>query len=541
MQHWKPKAENYILNFMKPFVLTILDGWGYSPQRLGNAILYAQTPFIDLAQRNYPSLLLQASGKAVGMTWGEAGNSEVGHLIIGAGRTIFQYLSRINKAISDGSFYENEALLKAVNHVKNNNSTLHVAGLLTSGSVHAHMSHLFALIDLAAKNDIGNLKIHLFADGKDSGLKETPALIKKLQDHIDKTGTGVVATIIGRDYAMDRGKNWDNTKKAYGLLTRGSGDLVKSQSENGAGKVEDIIQKIELLYTMGYTDPQLTPLLIDESGFIKDNDALIFFNFREDSMRQITRSFIEQDFQIFPIDHFSNLLVVAMTQYLENPRLSVAFPLPKIKNSLAEVLSRNGKTQLHIAESEKYAHTTYFFNCLNNTPYTGETDIFIESPEDHINNPKMRAVEISEKVRDYVSQDQYDFYVINFANPDVLAHTGNLEATIRGIETIDGALKQITDAVLNKDGTMIITADHGNAESMVYESSGEKKSRHEESPVPFYLIGKQFQKERKIEEIEQAWSQVSGILSDVAPTILELMEIPKPEEMTGDSLLRLLQ
>jgi len=541
LQHWKPKAENYILNFMKPFVLTILDGWGYSPQRLGNAILYAQTPFIDLAQRNYPSLLLQASGKAVGMTWGEAGNSEVGHLIIGAGRTIFQYLSRINKAISDGSFYENEALLKAVNHVKNNNSTLHVAGLLTSGSVHAHMSHLFALIDLAAKNDIGNLKIHLFADGKDSGLKEAPALIKKLQDHIDKTGTGVVATIIGRDYAMDRGKNWDNTKKAYGLLTRGSGDLVKSQSENGAGKVEDIIQKIELLYTMGYTDPQLTPLLIDESGFIKDNDALIFFNFREDSMRQITRSFIEQDFQIFPIDHFSNLLVVAMTQYLENPRLSVAFPLPKIKNSLAEVLSRNGKTQLHIAESEKYAHTTYFFNCLNNTPYTGETDIFIESLEDHINNPEMRAMDIAERIEEYLKQDQYDFYVINFANPDVISHLGNLEATIRGIEKVDVAIKKIADAVLAKDGIMIITSDHGNAESMVYESSGEKKTKHEESPVPFYLIGKQFQKERKIEEIERTWSQVSGILSDVAPTILELMEIPKPEEMTGDSLLRLLQ
>jgi len=240
------------------------------------------------------------------------------------------------------------------------------------------------------------------------------------------------------------------------------------------------------------------------------------------------------------VEKFGNLYVVAMTQYLDNPRLKVAFPLPEIKNGLAEVLALNGKTQLHIAESEKYAHATYFFNGLNNTPYPGETDIFIESLKNHLLNPQMKAMEISDKVTNYINQDQYDFYIINFANPDILAHTGDLEATIRGIETIDDALKQIADAVLNKNGVMIITADHGNAESMVYESSGEKKSSHEENPVPFYLVGKQFQRDRKIEEVERSFAQVSGILSDVAPTILELMGIPKPEEMTGDSLLRLL-
>ncbi|OGN02613.1 MAG: phosphoglycerate mutase (2,3-diphosphoglycerate-independent) [Candidatus Yanofskybacteria bacterium RIFCSPHIGHO2_01_FULL_42_12] len=514
---------------MQPIILAILDGWGYSSQTFGNAILYAHTPFVNFVQRNYPSLLLQASGKAVGMTWGEAGNSEVGHLTMGAGRTISQYLSRINKAIGDSSFFDNEVLLKAVNHVRTNNSTLHLAGLLTSGSVHAHMSHLFALIDLAAKNNIGNLKIHLFTDGKDSGLKEAPLLIKKLQEHIAKTGTGVIATVIGRDYAMDRGKNWDNTKTAYGLLARGAGEIT-----------DDILQKIEMLYTMGYTDPKLPPLIVDDRGFIKDDDALVFFNFREDSMRQITKSFIEQDFQIFPTEKHKNLFVVAMTQYLEDPRLNVSFSLPEIKNGLAEVLSQNGKTQLHIAESEKYAHTTYFFNCLNNAPYSGETDIFIESLKDHITNPEMRANDIAEKVEEYVKQDQYDFYIINFANSDVIPHTGNLEATIRGIETVDVALKRVTDAVLAKDGIMIVTADHGNAESMVYESSGEQKTKHEESPVPFYLVGKRFQKERKIEEVEKIWSQVNGILSDVAPTVLELMDIPKPEEMTGNSLLKIL-
>ena len=515
---------------MKPVVLTILDGWGYLPQKHGNAILYAQTPFVDLVQRNYPSLLLQASGKAVGMTWGEAGNSEVGHLTIGAGRTIFQYLSKINKAISDGSFYQNESLLKAINHAKENYSILHIAGLLTSGSVHAHISHLFALIEMAAKNDFANVRIHLFTDGKDSRLKEAPILIKKIQDYTAKIGIGAITTIVGRDYAMDRGKNWENTRKAYELLARGAGE-----------KTDDILQKIEMKYQMGYTDSQLPPLITDKNGFVKDGDALVFFNFREDSMRQLTRSFIEKDFQIFPTEKFNNLFVVAMTQYLEDLQLNVAFPIPEIKNGLAEVLSLNGKTQLHIAELEKYAHATYFFNCLNNTPYSGETDIFIESLEDNALNPEMRAPEIADKVMKHINQDQYDFYIINFANPDILAHTGDLEATIRGIEAVDSALKQIADAVLNKDGMMIITSDHGNAESMVYESSGEKKSSHEESPVPFYLIGKQFAREREIEEIERSLSQVNGILSDIAPTILELMKVPKPEEMTGDSLLRLLQ
>ena len=511
---------------MKPIVLVILDGWGYLSQKHGNAILYAKTPFMDFVRRNFPSLLLQASGKAVGLTWGEAGNSEVGHLTLGAGRTIFQYLSQINKAIDDGSFYENEVLLKAINHAKQNSSALHITGLLTSGSVHAHISHLFALIDLAAKNDLTNVRIHIFTDGKDSGLKEAPVLIKKLQDHIAKTGIGIITTIIGRDYAMDRSKNWDYTRKSNELLTRGVGEYA-----------DNILKKIEAYYQTGYTDSQLPPTITDKDGSVKDGDALVFFNFREDSMRQITRSFIEDDFDIFPTERFSNIFVASMTQYLEDPRLNAAFSIPEIKNGLAETLSLNGKTQFHIAESEKYAHTTYFFNCLNNTPYSGETDIFIESLKDNAIDPKMRAPEIADKVIEHVNQDHYDFYIINFANPDILSHTGNFEVTIKGIEVVDGALKQMADAVLNKDGIMIITADHGNAESMVYGSSGEKKSSHEQSPVPFHLIGGQFMRERTKEEIERSLSQVSGILSDVAPTILELMTISKPEEMTGDSLL----
>jgi len=511
---------------MRPMVLTILDGWGYSNQKHGNAILNANTPNVASIQQNYPSILLQASGKGAGMTWGESGNSEVGHLTLGAGRMVFQYLSLINKAISNGEFFENTVFKKAVGHVKSNNSTLHIAGLLTSGSVHAYLGHLFALIDLAVKNEI-KFKIHLFADGKDSGLKEGADLIKKLQDYIPP-GQGTIATIIGRDYAMDRNKNWDLTKKAYDLMVRGDGE-----------KTPDIISKIKDLYNQGITDTKLPPLIVDEQGLIKESDAVIFFNFREDSMRQIVQGFVEPDFQNFSVERFQNLFVATMTRYLENSP-NVAFPLPEIKNSLAEVLDQNSKTQLHIAETEKYAHVTYFFNCLKNKPYGSETDIFIESEKKSNEHPEMKASEIAEKVATSINNNLYDFYVINFANADVLAHQGNLETAVKGVEAVDKAVGQLMGAVLEKDGIMLITADHGNAESMLYKSSGDKETKHNENPVPLYLVGKEFQKTRSEEEITRNLSQANGLLADVAPTILELMGIEKPAEMTGDSLLKIL-
>lgn len=513
---------------MRPFILTILDGWGYSNQKHGNAILNAETPNINHIRQNYASMLIQASGKTAGMSWGEPGNSEVGHLTLGAGRVVFQYLSLIDKAISNGEFFNNTVFKQAIEHVKSNNSTLHIAGLLTSGSVHAYLKHLFALVDLATKNEIKNFKIHLFADGKDSGLKEGADLIKKLQEHIPPNQNSI-ATIIGRDYAMDRNKNWDLTKKAYDLLVRGEGE-----------KVPDIIVKLEDLYTQGITDTKLPPLVIDEQGLIKENDAVIFFNFREDSMRQIVKSFVEPDFRDFPVEKFQNVFVVTMTRYLEDSP-NVAFPLPEIKNSLAEVLDQNGKTQLHIAETEKYAHVTYFFNCLNNKPYDSETDVFIESEKKSGEHPEMKAAEIAEKVIAGLKDDLYDFYVINFANADVLAHQGNLEAAIKGVGTVDKAIGRLMETVLEKDGTMLITADHGNAESMLYESSGDKETKHNDNPIPLYLVGKEYQKVRSEEEIAKNLSQVNGLLADVAPTVLELMGIQKPVEMTGESLLPLLK
>lgn len=514
---------------MKPVILTILDGWGYSNEKHGNAILGAKTPSINFIQKNYPSLLLQASGKAAGMTWGETGNSEVGHLTLGAGRVVFQYLSRINKSLSNGEFFSNEMFNKATDHVKSNDSTLHLAGLLTSGSVHTHMDVLFALINLAAKNNIKNLKIHIFTDGKDSGLKEAPALIKKLQDHIDKTGLGSIATIIGRDYAMDRDKNWDFTQKAYNLIVSGDGEKTTNATE-----------KIEEVYGLGITDSKLPPLLLDEQGLIKENDAIIFFNFREDSMRQITRSFIEKDFQIFPVKQFENVFIVTMTQYLVDS-LNVAFPIPQLKNGLAEVLSQNKKIQYHISETEKYAHVTYFFNCLNNVPYDGETDVFIESDRKYLENPEMRTSEIVEKVINSLNENSFDFYVINFANTDILSHSGDFNTTIKGVEAVDSAVGKLLKTIIEKDGIMIVTSDHGNAESMLYKSSGESATKHDDNPVPFYLIGKEFERPRSNDEIETTMNQSSGLLSDVAPTILELMGIEKPAEMTGESLLNLLR
>lgn len=516
------------INLMKPVVLTILDGWGYSKQKLGNAILSAKTPNIDSIQQNYPSLLLQASGKAAGMIWGETGNSEVGHLTIGAGRVIFQYLSIINKAITDNSFFSNEALIQAIEHVHENNSTLHLAGLLTSGSVHAYLGHLFALVDLAKRNNITNLKIHLFTDGKDSGLKETPILIKKVEDYLNQIGLGKISTIMGRDFAMDRSKNWDLTQKAYELLMAGAGE-----------KTTDIYKKLDEYYLNGYNDSKIPPTVINEPGVIKENDSLIFFNFREDSMRQIVESFVDNKFNIFPVKESKNLYVASLTKYIENPNLHVVFPIPEIKNGLAEVLSNNNKKQYHIAESDKYAHVTYFFNCLKNIPFDGETDFLSESVKNPLENPGMKADDIAERVLSEL--DRYDFIVINFANGDILAHLGNLEAVIMGVEAIDRAVGKIKSAILERDGIMLITADHGNAESLTYKSSGERETRHDDSPVPFYLIGEEFEHHRDGDNIELTMTSSSGLLADVAPTILELMDIEKPAEMTGDSLLKIIK
>ncbi len=513
---------------MRPVVLTILDGWGYSTQKVGNAIMNARKPNMDFIMANYPGLLLQASGKAVGLTWGETGNSEVGHLTIGAGRIISQYLSRINKAVETGEFFTNSTLMQALEHVQKNDSKLHIAGLLTSGSVHAYFNHILALADFAAKNNLNNVKLHLFTDAKDSGLKEGKELLVKLNSYLVNYPSVKIATLMGRDFPMDRNNNWNLTEKAYNLISKGDGE-----------KIDDPIKKLEEYYSQGFHDNKIPPLLIDSSGTIEDGDAVVFFNFREDSMRQLAKCFVDKDFEFFQRKNLNNLLIVAMTPYLENPDLLTIFTAPDVKNGLAEVLSLKGKNQLHIAETEKYAHATFFFNCLKNGPLTGESDIFIKSTKKPEDEPEMMANEILAKTIEEIQRDFYDFIIINFANADIVAHSGNLEKTVRGVETVDACVGKLKEVIFEKNGILIITADHGNAESLT-SRGGEEESKHNINPVPFFIVVKEYERPRTEEEMSKNFSGSSGIIADVAPTVLQIMGISQPAEMTGESLFKLL-
>lgn len=516
---------------MRPIVLTILDGWGYSKNTIGNAILDAQTPTIDYISKHYPSTLLQASGKAVGLAWGEAGNSEVGHLTIGAGRIIFQVMSRINRAIEMGEFFNNQTLLNAIAHSRKNNSKLHIIGLLTSGSVHAYLSHLRALIEFCSRVEFSNLKIHLFTDGKDSSPTEGKDLVKEIEYYCSIFGVGKIATIIGRDYAMDRNKNWDLTEKSYKLLVGDSGIIATS----------DPLNTLEEYYKQEITDSKIPGLIFDPSGTIEEGDSIFFFNFREDSIRQLVRSFIDgSKFNAFPIKLFEDLFIASMVPYFEDIGTPFAFEGPKTKNTISETISLAGKKQLHIAETEKYAHVTFFFNGLTDKTFPGEEDVLIESYKSPLEYPQMRAEDIGQRVVSEIDKGEYEFIVINLANPDMLAHTGNLEASIKGIETVDSVINNIMKSVLDKNGIMVITADHGHAESMTYKS-GDIKTRHETSPVPFYLIANEFEIEKSDHEVSESLSVVNGLLADVAPTILSLMNIEKPDEMTGQNLLKVLK
>ena len=515
---------------MKPVVLCILDGWGYSEQKLGNAIATAQTPNMDYIRADYPSLLLQASGQAVGLSWGESGNSEVGHLTLGSGRIIFQYLSRIHQAIENGSFFSNPELMKAIEHTKINHSRLHLAGLLTSNSVHAYLDHVLALIDLAKRNGITDVYLHLFTDGKDSSQKEAPFIYKKIDDFMKASGIGKLATIIGRDIAMDRNNNWDLTEQTYNLMTKGLGETTP-----------DIYKTFEDKYAEGLTDINIPPIIVSPDGLIRNGDSLIFFNFREDHMKQLIEAFTLSNFNKFPRTITSDLCVVCMTQYIENADLNVAFPPLDVNNCLAETISKAGLRQTHIAETEKYAHVTYFFNALKQSPFNGEDDILIKSERNATADPAMKAREILTETVKRINDNNYEFILVNFANPDMMAHMGNFENVVKGIEILDGEIGKLREAIMANDGYLIITSDHGNAESLTYKGTGTQETRHDPNPVPIYLISKESERTRTVAEISYSTDQPQGFLSDVAPTILELLNIPKPDEMTGNSLLPMLK
>jgi len=517
---------------MKPVILVILDGWGANETEKGNAIKQGKTPVIDKIEKLYPSTFLQASGIAVGMPWGEAGNSEVGHLTLGAGRIIYQSVPRIVFAIKDGSFFENPALVQAVQHVKKNNSCFHVMGLVSSGSVHSYIEHLYGLIELAKREKI-KLRLHAFTDGEDAPPKEGLEMVKKVKEKLSRVEDGEIATVMGRVFPMDRNKNWELVKKAYDCMVNGKGN-----------KFKDPIKIIESAYSQGLSDPFIEPgLVLDQNnnplGLIQDNDSIVFFNFRKDRGRQLTKAFVLSDFEGFPRKQLKNLCFVTMTEYEKGLPVKVAFPPIEVNNHLTEVLSKSGKKTLKIAETEKYAHVTYFFNGGKEKVYPGEKRILVPSKTipQYDKFPEMAASDVTENVVQGLNSGNFDFILVNYANTDMVAHTGDFQATIKAVETVDSCLNPLLELAEKEKCYLLITADHGNAEQMIDLKTGEFIPEHSTNPVPFYLISKDLK--RKKPQLVASASSPQGILSDVAPTVLELMKLPQPSEMTGKSLLNL--
>ncbi len=526
----------------KPIVLVILDGYGRGPENAANAIYKAQKPNIDFIEKNFGVTNLQASGIAVGLPWGEEGNSEVGHLNIGSGRIVYQYLPRITFAIRDGSFFSSPELLALAEHVKKNNSAFHIIGLLSQGNVHSYIDHLYALLDFAKNEHLEKVFIHAFTDGRDSPLQDSLQFYEKIKNKLDRDYPfAKIVDLIGRRFAMDRDNNWERTEKVYRLLTQSQGEIFS-----------DIKNAIKSDYDKNLTDEFIEPKVIDSKP-IKNNDAVIFINFREDSARQLTGAFVLENFDKFKRKKIDNLYFATMTRYGKDLPLHVLFESLEIRNTLSEIISKSGKfspygespagRQMHIAETEKYAHVTYFFNGGLEIPFPNEERLLVPTQHDHnfAENPEMSASEITEKVTQSIESKKYDFIIVNYANVDMIGHTGNFEATTKAIEIIDDKIGQIMEAALKAKGILIITADHGNADEKIDLLTGAPLTEHSANPVPFYLIGNDFRREKSQEEIEIGKLEVGGILADVAPTILELMGLPQPPEMTGKSLLKILK
>lgn len=517
----------------KPVVLIVLDGWGLGEENKGNIIYRADLPTIKKLNAYYPCIALQASGISVGLPWGEPGNSEVGHMSIGVGKVIYQNMPRITISIQNGDFYKNPSFLKAIKNAKEKNSSIHLMGLVGKGSVHSTIDHLYALLELMRDQKIKKVFIHAFTDGRDSAPTSGIESIKELELKIEEYKVGRIASLSGRYFAMDRNNNWDRTKKAYDALVNGGGNKIESPREY-----------LKESYKKEIFDEYIEPAVVCEKnepvGQIKDGDSIIFFNYREDRARQITKAFNIPGFSKFPIVNFKKLFFVTMTQYEDNLPVEIAFLPVKITGGLGKTLSENDLNQLRIAETEKFAHVTYFFNGGSEDPFPKEDRVIVPSKDvpSFDKAPEMSAKEITEKVLMNLERDKYDFILINFANADIVGHTGNMDAAIKAIETIDKHLGKIIKAVLEKNGHLLITADHGNVEDMIDLHTGERDTEHSSNPVPlWYLNPDNHFKNPK----EESPVKISGILSDIAPTILDIMQIKKPADMTGESLLEMLK
>ncbi len=507
----------------KPVVLLILDGYGVIDETEHNAIALADTPVMDRLMRECPFVTGNASGLAVGLPDGVMGSSEVGHLNIGAGRIVYQDLTRITKSIADGDFFENEALLKAIENAKDKGTSLHILGLLSDGGVHSHNSHLYALLELAKRHGLEKVYVHCFMDGRDTPPDSGKGFIQELQDRMDQIGCGAIATVGGRYYGMDRDNRWDRVEKAYRALTLGEGVTANSA-----------LEAVTQSYAKGETDEFILPTVVMKDGAptatINDGDSIIFFNFRSDRARELTRTFCCDDFDSFDRGPRKQVTYVCFTDYdVTIPGKEVAFPKLIMTNTLGEWLAVNGKKQARIAETEKYAHVTFFFNGGVEAPNEGEDRFLVPSQKVATYDlaPEMSAKEICDTLVEKIHGGEYDVIVANFANSDMVGHTGVEKATIEAVAFLDKCIGRVVEAVEAVDGLLFICADHGNAEVMVDKETGEPLTSHTTNPVPFILVN-----------YDPAYTlREGGCLADVAPTLIEMMGLEKPEEMTGESLL----
>ncbi len=509
------------MNKIIPTLLLILDGWGMGKKdERVNAIFKAKTPNLDQLMVEHPWSLLQCSGEAVGLPAGQMGNSEVGHMNIGAGRIVYQDIVRIDKAIEEGSFFENPTLVSLYKGVRERGSTLHLMGLLSDGGVHSHEDHLYALLDMAKRQGLSKVVVHCFLDGRDTPPQSGIMYIDRLKDYLKKIGVGEIGSVVGRYYAMDRDKRWERTKLAYEMLVLGRGR-----------EAEDVRDLIEEDYAQGTGDEFIRPI-IAKKGFspVRDSDAIFFFNFRADRARQIVSSFLFKDFKGFKREVWPQVEVATMTQYDKHYPVAVAFPPESYKNILGEVCASLGLRQLRIAETEKYAHVTYFFNGGREEPFEGEERKLIPSPKEVATydlKPEMSVYEITQELERRWLSGKYDLVVCNFANLDMVGHTGNFEATVRACEAVDECVGRVVKMVRERKGRLFVTADHGNADEMIDEN-GKVHTAHSTNPVAFIWVEETPQKRGLKKE---------GKLGDIAPTILHAWEVSIPKEMTGTSLI----
>lgn len=508
----------------KPVVLMILDGYGLNDKTEGNAVALAKTPVMDSLMKEYPFVKGYASGMAVGLPDGQMGNSEVGHLNMGAGRIVYQELTRITKEIEDGTFFTNEALVAAVENCKKNDSALHMFGLLSDGGVHSHNTHLYGLLELAKKAGLSKVYVHAFLDGRDTAPTSGKGFMEELVAKMEEIGVGEVASVSGRYYAMDRDNNWDRVEKAYAAITRGEGEKATSP-----------VQAIADSYAKDVNDEFVVPVVISKDdtpvATVNDNDSVVFFNFRPDRAREMTRAFCDDDFTGFNRGARKNVKFVCFTEYdVTIPNKDIAFHKISLTNTFGEYLAAKNMTQARIAETEKYAHVTFFFNGGVEEPNKGEDRILVNSPKyvpTYDKKPRMSAYTVCDELCKAITSDKYDVIICNFANPDMVGHTGVIDAAVKAIEVIDECVGEVVEFIKQVDGQLFICADHGNAEMLIDYETGDPFTAHTTNPVPFILVN-----------ADPAYSlRENGCLADIVPTLIELMGMEQPEEMTGKSLL----